>query len=277
MTWRAEPAQAPVLGRGAGLRQRARRCPTWSSGSSGSRQLDGAAGGVFVVDGSPDDSRGGAAAAAAASAVRVAAHRPLPQLRLLRGHPHRASRPPGATFIAAMAADLQEPAELIQKFFAAAAPGSTTWRSGRAAGATTRARRARSRARLLVDCTAARAPRDPARRGRHLRVHARGRATSSSSCGESHTRAWSGCCTGSASAGSRCPYARAARAARAERLVVRASGPLLPRQRLLVHRRAGHRARRSSARSDVGLVPRRVVVLVAWAARARSTVRATRR
>ena len=70
---------------------------------------------VFVVDGSPDGSL--AAAPGISLAGRsVAAHRPLAQLRLLRRHPHRGSRPAG-DYIAVMAADLQEPAELMQEFF----------------------------------------------------------------------------------------------------------------------------------------------------------------
>ena len=144
-------------------------------------------------------------------------------------------------FVAAMAADLQEPAELVADLLRI--PGVGRVRRGRrhAHGPRRSAYDDAAVARVLVDVPALGPSRDPGRRRRHLRMHATGRRASWSSS-MSPARASSGCSTGSASAGSKCPTrdhrvhpgAAAGRSTQAH---------LLPRQRLLVHGRPRDAAR----------------------------------
>ena len=176
-------------------------------------QLDGPMEGVFVVDGSPDGSllllRRLLQERSFASQL-IAHSRNFGSFAAIRTG-FAAAR---GDFVAAMAADLQEPAELVQTFFGYLASGEYDV----AVGTPHRARRSAhddaALARLLVACTGAGCT-ARSRPAASTSSAARARSRASSSSSTSRARASSGCSTGSASAASRCrTRARRARSGR---------------------------------------------------------------
>ena len=177
----------------------------WPTGSTGRMEA------VFVVDGSPDGSLLVLRRLLPDGALRLASWSPTRGTSAPSPPSAPASRRPGATYVAAMAADLQEPPELVADVLRRGSPsGDYDVAVGTPDGPRRPAHDHGPVARLLglyrrlvhrdipaggVDifgCT-------PPGRERARRLWT------------SRTRAWSACSTGSASAGSRCPTPRSRR------------------------------------------------------------------
>ena len=169
-----------VLARRARLPQRgldpascSRRSPALDASLDGELEV------VFVVDGSPDAARTSArcAASRAGFASKLLLH--VAQLRLVRRDTHRPRRRDRGEFFAVMAADLQEPPELIARVLPHARDATMPMSSSaRAASARDPFPTRLASTLFWGSYRAVRAARDAAGRRRRLRLQSRRSATS---------------------------------------------------------------------------------------------------